>query len=184
MYDESKRYAEALLTAYHRDLGVETRIVRIFNTYGPRMDPDDGRVVSNFVAQAIRGDPITIYGDGSQTRSFQYIDDLIEGMIRLMASDYAGPVNIGNPNEFTVLELAERVITLSGSPSPIEFRPLPADDPVRRRPDISLAKSLLDWEPRVSLDDGLNMTIASFREVLGLESRQPTIGIPEPSVLA
>ena len=140
MYDESKRYAEALMMAYHKDLGVETRIVRIFNTYGPRMDPGDGRVVSNFVVQALRGEPLTMYGDGSQTRSFQYIDDLIEGIVRLMDSGYCEPVNIGNPNEFTMLELAEKVQRSSGSTSEIVFHPLPPDDPVRRRPDISLAR--------------------------------------------
>jgi len=166
MYDESKRYAEALMMAYHNTHRVETRIARIFNTYGPRMDPEDGRVVSNFVVQAIREEPLTIYGDGSQTRSFQYIDDLIEGIVRLMESDYSDPVNIGNPNEFTMLELAEKVLRLSGSKSEIEYRPLPADDPVRRRPDISRAREVLDWQPEVSLEEGLERTIASFREVL------------------
>ncbi len=172
MYDESKRYAEALMMAYHNAHRVETRIVRIFNTYGPRMDPEDGRVVSNFVVQAIRGEPLTIYGDGSQTRSFQYIDDLIKGIVRLMASKCSDPVNIGNPNEFTMLELAEKVLRLSGSDSEIEYRPLPADDPVRRRPDISRAREVLNWQPAVSLEEGLERTIASFREVLGTP-RQP-----------
>lgn len=166
MYDESKRYAEALMMAYHDTYSVETRIARIFNTYGPRMDPGDGRVVSNFVVQALRGEPITIYGDGSQTRSFQYIDDLIEGVVRLMDSDYHEPVNIGNPNEFTVGDLAEMVLRLTGSFSEIVNHPLPPDDPVRRRPDISLARSILCWQPEISLDDGLARTIAAFREHL------------------
>jgi nucleoside-diphosphate-sugar epimerase len=169
MYDESKRYAEALITAYRLDKGVEARIVRIFNTYGPRMDVLDGRVVSNFVVQALQGQPITIYGDGKQTRSFQYIDDLIEGIYRLMQSDYALPVNIGNPNEFTMIELAEKVLALTGSPSKIQFLPLPPDDPVRRRPDIALAREVLGWEPRVSLEDGLRKTITYFRERLRLD---------------
>jgi UDP-glucuronate decarboxylase len=186
MYDESKRYAEALMMAYRHAHRVETRIVRIFNTYGPRMDPEDGRVVSNFVVQAIRGEPLTMYGDGSQTRSFQYIDDLIEGVVRLMESDYSDPVNIGNPNEFTMLELAEKVLRLSGSSSEIEYRPLPPDDPVRRRPDISLAREVLDWQPRVSLEDGLERTIAAFRKVLGTHPRPKANGhhsIVDPAVI-
>ncbi len=166
MYDESKRYAEALMMAYRHAHQVETRIVRIFNTYGPRMDPEDGRVVSNFVVQAILGKPLTMYGNGAQTRSFQYIDDLIEGIVRLMNSDYQDPVNIGNPNEFTMLELAENVLRITGSSSEIVYRPLPADDPVRRRPDISRAKAVLDWEPHVSLEEGLSRTISAFRQVL------------------
>ena len=170
MYDEAKRYGEALMMAYHHDLGVDTRIVRIFNTYGPLMDPEDGRVVSNFIVQALCGHPLTIYGDGLQTRSFQYVDDLIEGIVRLMASDFVEPVNIGNPNEFTMLELAEKVLCATQSRSRLEFRPLPADDPVRRRPDISRAKMLLDWEPVVSLDAGLMKTIPSFETALDLNS--------------
>jgi nucleoside-diphosphate-sugar epimerase len=166
MYDESKRYAEALMMAYHDAHGVETRIVRIFNTYGPRMDPGDGRVVSNFVVQALRGEALTIYGDGSQTRSFQYIDDLIEGISRLMNSDYHLPVNIGNPNEFTVLELAEKVLRIAESTSDVHFLPLPADDPVRRRPDITLARDLLDWQPEIPLEEGLERTVEAFRQVL------------------
>ncbi|MCC6943839.1 MAG: SDR family oxidoreductase [Thermomicrobiales bacterium] len=166
MYDESKRYAEALMMAYHDAHGVETRIVRIFNTYGPRMDPGDGRVVSNFVVQALRGEALTIYGDGSQTRSFQYIDDLIEGIFRLMNSDYHLPVNIGNPNEFTVLELAEKVLRIAESTSEVHFLPLPADDPVRRRPDITLARDLLDWQPEIPLEEGLERTVEAFRQVL------------------
>ena len=168
MYDESKRYAEALITAYAGRYGVGTRIVRIFNTYGPHMAPHDGRVVSNFIVQAIKGEPLTMYGSGQQTRSFQYIDDLIDGIMRLMSSDYSGPVNIGNPNEFTMLELATKVLAMTGSSSEIEFLPLPADDPNRRRPDISLAKAVLGWEPKVSLDAGLEKTIAYYRsEVFG-----------------
>lgn len=166
MYDESKRYAEALMMAYHDNLGVETRIVRIFNTYGPRMDPGDGRVVSNFVVQALRGDPLTIYGDGSQTRSFQYIDDLIEGIVRLMNSTYHHPVNIGNPNEFTMIELAEKVLRLAASRSEIVFLPLPPDDPARRQPDISRAREVLQWQPEIPLEEGLIRTLAAFREVL------------------
>jgi nucleoside-diphosphate-sugar epimerase len=168
MYDESKRYAEALITAYAGRYGIETRIVRIFNTYGPHMAPHDGRVVSNFIVQAIKGEPLTMYGSGQQTRSFQYIDDLIEGIVRLMNSDYSGPVNIGNPNEFTMIELATKVLAMTGSSSEIEYLPLPEDDPNRRRPDISLAKAVLGWEPRVSLDEGLEKTIAYYRsEVFG-----------------
>ncbi|MBX3068916.1 MAG: SDR family oxidoreductase [Thermomicrobiales bacterium] len=166
MYDESKRYAEALMMAYHDAHGVETRIVRIFNTYGPRMDPGDGRVVSNFVVQALRGEALTIYGDGSQTRSFQYIDDLIEGIFRLMNSDHHLPVNIGNPNEFTVLELAEKVLRIAESTSEVHFLPLPPDDPVRRRPDITLARDLLDWQPEIPLEEGLERTVEAFRQVL------------------
>jgi nucleoside-diphosphate-sugar epimerase len=168
MYDESKRYAEALITAYAERYGMHTRMVRIFNTYGPHMAPHDGRVVSNFIVQALKGEPLTMYGSGQQTRSFQYIDDLIEGIVRLMNAHYSGPVNIGNPNEFTMLELATKVLAQTSSASEIEFLPLPADDPNRRRPDITLAKTLLNWEPRVSLDEGLAKTIAYYRsEVLG-----------------
>jgi UDP-glucuronate decarboxylase len=167
-YDEGKRCAETLFFDYWRQHQLAIKVMRIFNTYGPRMDPNDGRVVSNFVVQAIRGEPITIYGDGSQTRSFCYVDDLIEGMIRLMNSpnDFTGPVNIGNPVEFSMIELAERVVRLVGSNSKIVFLPLPQDDPRQRRPDISLAKSKLDWQPHVSLEDGLKETIAYFRRRL------------------
>lgn len=181
MYDESKRYAEALLMAYRNAHRVETRIVRIFNTYGPRMDPEDGRVVSNFVVQAIRGEPLTIYGDGAQTRSFQYIDDLVEGVVRLMESDYSDPMNIGNPNEFTMMELAEKVLRLSGSTSEIEYHPLPPDDPVRRRPDISRAREILDWQPEISLEEGLERTIAAFRRVLDQPVEPHTNGHPPAS---
>jgi len=166
VYDEAKRFAEALVTAYHRYHGLDTRIVRIFNTYGPRMRPNDGRVVSNFIVQALRGEPITVYGDGTQTRSFCYVDDQVEGIYRLFHSDVAEPVNIGNPDEFTILELAERVIALTGSDSRIEFRPLPTDDPKVRRPDITRARTLLGWEPRVSLEEGLERTIAYFEQLV------------------
>ncbi|MBP2647231.1 MAG: NAD-dependent epimerase/dehydratase [Gemmatimonadetes bacterium] len=163
VYDEAKRFAEAMTMAYHRYHGVETRIVRIFNTYGPRMRPNDGRVVSNFIVQALRGHPLTIYGDGSQTRSFCYVSDLIDGIYRLFQSDRSDPVNIGNPGEFTVRQLAERVIELTGSTSKIVTRPLPEDDPKVRQPDITRARERLGWEPRVQLDAGLRSTIDFFR---------------------
>ena len=163
VYDEAKRFAEAMTMAYHRYHGVDTRIVRIFNTYGPRMRPNDGRVVSNFIVQALRGEPLTIYGDGSQTRSFCFVSDLIDGIYRLFQSDRSDPVNIGNPGEFTVRQLAERVIELTGSTSEIVARPLPEDDPKVRKPDISRARERLGWEPRVQLDEGLRRTIEFFR---------------------
>ncbi|MEI8079536.1 MAG: NAD-dependent epimerase/dehydratase family protein, partial [bacterium] len=165
-YDEGKRCAETLFFDYHRQCGVEIKVIRIFNTYGPRMSAHDGRVVSNFIIQALRNEPITIYGDGSQTRSFQYVDDLIEGMLRMMATpkEFTGPVNIGNPGEFTMLALAESVIRLTGSRSPITFHPLPADDPQQRQPDIALAKAKLGgWEPQIPLEEGLRRTIAYFK---------------------
>lgn len=164
-YDEGKRAAETLFFDYWRQYGLEIKVMRIFNTYGPRMAPDDGRVVSNFIMQALRNEPITIYGTGEQTRSFCYVDDLVEGMLRLMASpaDFIGPVNIGNPGEFTMLELASLVVELTGSSSAIEFQPLPQDDPAQRRPDISLAGEKLDWEPTVALREGLQSTIEYFR---------------------
>ncbi len=163
MYDESKRYAEALTMAYSRSRGADARIVRIFNTYGPRLDPKDGRVVTNFITQALRGEPLTVYGDGSQTRSFQYVDDLVEGTLRLMNVEYHEPVNLGNPEEYTVLEFASLIKELTQSPSPIVFTPLPEDDPRQRRPDISLAKRLLNWEPEVPVQDGLARTVEYFR---------------------
>lgn len=166
MYDEAKRYGEALTMAYHRGRGVEVRIARIFNTYGPRMDPEDGRVVTNFITQALRNEPISVYGDGTQTRSFQYVDDLVEGLVRLMASDYCRPVNLGNPEEYTMLELARLVQDLTDSPSEIVYMPLPEDDPRQRRPDISLAKSVLDWEPVVPVRVGLARTIEYLRTVV------------------
>jgi dTDP-glucose 4,6-dehydratase len=170
VYDEAKRFAEAMTMAYHRYHGVETRIVRIFNTYGPRMRPADGRVVSNFIVQALRGDPISIYGDGSQTRSFTYVDDLVEGIYRLFLSDRVEPTNIGNPGEFTVRELAELVLRLTGSPSTINHLPLPEDDPKVRQPDIAVARAVLGWEPRVPLEDGLRRTIPYFEQILERES--------------
>jgi len=165
VYDEAKRYAEAVTMAYRREYGVNTRIVRIFNTYGPRMRANDGRVVTNFISQALHGEPLTLYGDGSQTRSFCYVSDLIEGIYRLAMGDEPGPVNIGNPIEFTVRQLAEIVLRLTGSASAITAIPLPfEDDPRQRRPDISKAKRTLDWEPRVPLEEGLAKTIAYLRE--------------------
>lgn len=168
-YDEGKRCAESLFMNYHVQNDVKIKIVRIFNTYGPKMNPNDGRVVSNFIVQALRGEDITIFGDGMQTRSFQYVDDLVEGMIRMMQTpdDFLGPVNIGNPNEFTMLELAETILDLTGSSSKIVFHPLPVDDPKQRQPDISLArKSLSGWEPRIQLKKGLKHTIVYFDELL------------------
>jgi UDP-glucuronate decarboxylase len=166
-YDEGKRVAETLFFDYHRQNGVDIRVVRIFNTYGPRMLPDDGRVVSNFIVQALRGQNITIYGDGSQTRSFCYVDDLIEGFVRLMeTTGHTGPINIGNPGEFTMLQLAELVLKKIGGPSKITFHPLPSDDPKQRRPDITLAKSHLGWEPKVPLEEGLDRTIAYFKTIV------------------
>jgi UDP-glucuronate decarboxylase len=163
-YDEGKRCAETLFFDYHRENKVDIRVVRIFNTYGPRMHPNDGRVVSNFIMQALRGEDITIYGDGSQTRSFCYVDDLIEGFLRLMNQDeIIGPVNIGNPGEFTMLQLAELVLQLTGSRSQLIHKPLPSDDPKQRRPDITLAKKHLGWEPTIPLEEGLSRTIAYFR---------------------
>ncbi|MBM4201938.1 MAG: SDR family oxidoreductase, partial [Gammaproteobacteria bacterium] len=165
-YDEGKRCAEALFFSYQRQHDVLIKIARIFNTYGPRMHPDDGRVVSNFIVQALRGEPITIYGDGSQTRSFCYVDDLIEGFVRMMASpkEITGPINMGNPGEFTIRELAETVLKMVGGNSRLVTKPLPQDDPKQRQPDISFAKSALDWEPQVNLEAGLEKTIAYFRE--------------------
>jgi UDP-glucuronate decarboxylase len=167
-YDEGKRIAETLFINYHQQNNVRIKIIRIFNTYGPRMHPNDGRVVSNFIVQALKGQDITMYGDGSQSRSFCYVDDLLDGMIRLMNSreDFTGPVNIGNPNEFTMLELAEKVINLTGSKSKIIFMPLPADDPTQRQPNISLAKKELGWEPKIMLDEGLVKTIDFFKSII------------------
>jgi dTDP-glucose 4,6-dehydratase len=164
VYDEAKRFAEAMTMAYHRFHGVKTRIVRIFNTHGPRMRLRDGRVVPNFIAQALKNEPITVYGDGSQTRSFCYVSDLVEGIVRLLRSDYdKGPVNLGNPVEVTILQFAERIKALLGSKSEIVFRPLPEDDPKVRQPDITRAKKILGWEPKVGLDDGLKKTIEYFK---------------------
>jgi UDP-glucuronate decarboxylase len=165
-YDEGKRCAETLFFDYHRQHGLAIKVARIFNTYGPRMHPADGRVVSNFIMQALRGQPLTLYGDGSQTRSFCYVDDLVEGLIRLMDAedDFVGPVNLGNPEEFTVRELAEKVAALIERSNGIAFAPLPADDPRQRRPDISLARERLGWAPTMSLDNGLKPTVAYFRD--------------------
>jgi dTDP-glucose 4,6-dehydratase len=162
-YDESKRFAEALTMAYHRTFGMATNIARIFNTYGPRMKLDDGRVVPAFLDQALRGQPLTVFGDGSQTRSFCYVDDLVDGIYRLMLSDERYPVNLGNPNEMTIREFAERILRQTGSRSQLVFQPLPEDDPKQRRPDIGKARNILGWEPRVGLEEGLNRTVAYFR---------------------
>ena len=168
-YDEGKRCAETLFFDYHRENGVDIRVIRIFNTYGPRMCPDDGRVVSNFIVQALKGEAITLYGDGSQTRSFCYVDDLVEGMIRIMEQEGSvGPINLGNPSEFTIRQLAEKVLEKTASASRLIEEPLPEDDPTQRRPDISLVKSLTDWTPQIELDEGLDKTIAYFKKTLSL----------------
>jgi len=169
VYDEAKRFAEALTMAYQRYHRLDTRIARIFNTYGPRMRPHDGRVVSNFIVQALRGEPLTVYGDGSQTRSFCYVDDLIEGILRLFEHGDPEPTNLGNPHEFTVRQLAERVLALTGSKSRIVERPLPVDDPQVRQPDITRARTMLGWEPAVALDEGLRRTIEYFQDVVKRE---------------
>jgi dTDP-glucose 4,6-dehydratase len=163
VYDEAKRYAEALVMAYHRSRGANTHLVRIFNTYGPRLHPEDGRVISNFIARALANEPLTVYGDGGQTRSFCYVDDLIEGILRLSRSEEHLPVNIGNPNEFTILECAREVLELTGSKSELRYLPMPQDDPTRRCPDITKAKALLGWEPKTELRQGLIRTIEYFR---------------------
>jgi len=175
-YDEGKRCAETLFFDYRRQHDMEIRVVRIFNTYGPRMHPNDGRVVSNFIVQALQGQDITIFGDGKQTRSFCYVDDLIDGMVRMMnnEADFVGPVNIGNPNEFTMLELAQSVLKLTSSKSKLVFRDLPHDDPKQRQPDIGVARQRLSWEPRIQLEQGLLRTIAYFREILGERAASPS----------
>ena len=167
VYDEAKRYAEAMTMAYHRHHHVDVRIVRIFNTYGPRMRPDDGRAVSNFLVQALRGEPITIFGDGSQTRSFTYVDDEIRGFLALLDSDLATPINIGNDNEFTIAQLAELIIEVTGSASELVYLPLPVDDPMQRKPDLTKARTLLGWEPTVQLREGIERTAAYFAALLG-----------------
>lgn len=169
-YDEGKRAAETIFFDYYRQFNIPIRVIRIFNTYGPKMAADDGRVVSNFIVQALRGEDITIYGDGSQTRSFQYVDDLVRGMVAMMenSSDFIGPVNLGNPGEFTIKELAEKVIALTGTKSKIIYKDLPKDDPRKRKPDISLAKEQLDWDPKIPLEDGLQKTIAYFKEQISV----------------
>ena len=173
VYDEAKRFSEALTMAYHRARGTDTAIVRIFNTYGPRLRPDDGRVVSNFLLQAMRGEPLTVYGDGSQTRSLCYVEDEVRGLLALFDSDLTGPVNIGNPDEYTVIQLARTVIELLGSSSTIEHRPLPTDDPTRRRPDITVARTELGWEPTTSLEDGLTRTADFLADDAGLTGSSP-----------
>ena len=171
-YDEGKRVAETFTMDYHRQNRVDVRIVRIFNTYGPRMLADDGRVVSNFIVQALKGDDITVYGDGSQTRSFCYVDDLVEGLARMMENDgFIGPVNLGNPREFTILELAKKINAMTGSRSKIVLKPLPSDDPTQRQPDIALAKQKLGWQPKVDVDNGFNVTIDYFRKELARHGR-------------
>ncbi len=184
-YDEGKRCAETLFFDYHRQHGLKIKVARIFNTYGPRMHPRDGRVVSNFIIQALRGNPVTIYGDGTQTRSFCYVDDLIDGIVRLMNSEdeFIGPVNLGNPREFDMIELAETTIRLTGSSSKIVFRPLPSDDPRKRRPDIRLAREKLGWEPKIDLEEGLTSTIEYFRRLEGIprvleKASSPTLEEP------
>jgi UDP-glucuronate decarboxylase len=168
-YDEGKRAAETLMMDYHRQNRVDIRIVRIFNTYGPRMLPDDGRVVSNFIVQALKGQEITVYGGGSQTRSFCYVDDLVDGMVRMMNSeDFIGPVNLGNPEEFTILDFAKKIVAMTGSKSKIVHKPLPSDDPTQRQPDITLASEKLGWKPKVSVDEGLKKTIEFFRKELSV----------------
>jgi dTDP-glucose 4,6-dehydratase len=169
VYDEAKRFLEAMTMAYRRTHGVDTKIVRIFNTYGPRMRMRDGRVVPNFICQALKGEPLSVYGDGDQTRSFCFVDDLVEGLIRLLWSDESGPVNVGNPNEMTILQFAEKIIEISGSDSVIDYRPLPEDDPKVRQPDITKAKRVLGgWEPKISLDEGLNRTVEYFKQRLAM----------------
>ena len=168
VYDEAKRFSEALTMAYHRRHGLDVRIVRIFNTYGPNMRPDDGRVVSTFLTQALLGKPLTVYGDGAQTRSFCYVEDEVRGFLSLLDSEHAGPVNIGNPDEFTVLQLAAKVLEVTGSKSDVMFEPLPEDDPAQRRPDIALARHVLGWEPTVALEEGLERTARWFAQRLGV----------------
>jgi dTDP-glucose 4,6-dehydratase len=172
VYDESKRFAEATTVAYRRYHNVDTRIVRIFNTYGPRLQLNDGRVISNFMKQALRGDPLTVYGDGSQTRSFCYVSDEVEGILRLALSDVHDPVNIGNPGEFTILQCAHLVQKITGSKSPITYEPLPQDDPRQRRPDITRAKTLLGWEPKIDLGAGLKLSMEYFQQAIALEAEQ------------
>jgi dTDP-glucose 4,6-dehydratase len=167
VYDEAKRYAEAMTMAYHRHHGVDVRIVRIFNTYGPRMRPDDGRAVSNFLVQALRGEPITIFGDGSQTRSFTYVDDEIRGFLALLDSELTSPINIGNDNEFTIAQLAELIVDVTGSSSELVYLPLPVDDPMQRKPDLTKARTLLGWEPTVQLREGIERTAEYFASRLG-----------------
>jgi dTDP-glucose 4,6-dehydratase len=180
VYDEAKRFAEAMAMAYHRVHGLEVRIVRIFNTYGPRMRLRDGRVVPAFIQQALRGEPLTVFGNGSQTRSFCYVDDLVEGIYRLLLSDLTLPVNIGNPHEMTILQFAETILRITGSASPVAFRPLPEDDPRTRQPDIRQARECLGWEPRISLDEGITRTIQFFRRALPVAGGAAQLAEPAP----
>ena len=175
VYDEAKRFAEAMVMAYHRSRGVNSHLVRIFNTYGPRLHPSDGRVISNFMMQALRGQQLTVYGEGNQTRSFCYVDDLIEGILRLSRSTEHLPVNIGNPVEFTILECAQAVLEVTGSKSALRFEPLPQDDPARRCPDITKARTLLGWEPKIPLREGLERSLDFFRGKVGIDAGQPAI---------
>ena len=175
VYDESKRFAEAVTAAYRRYHNVDTRILRIFNTYGPRLQLNDGRVISNFMKQALRGEPLTVYGDGSQTRSFCYVSDEVDGILRLAKTNTPGPVNIGNPTEFTVLECARMVLRVTGSKSNIAYEPLPQDDPKQRRPDISKARALLGWEPKISLEQGLKLSMDYFRQAIELERTEQSV---------
>ena len=179
-YDEAKRFSEAITMAYHRAHGVDTRIVRIFNTYGPRMRLDDGRVLPNFMGQALRGEPLTVYGDGSQTRSFCYVDDLVEGIERLLFADFHEPVNLGNPDEVTILEFAREILELTGGKSRIEYRPLPQDDPRLRKPDIGRARQLLGWEPRVGRHEGLKRTLAYFQAIIAAAAPGGAVPPPRP----
>jgi UDP-glucuronate decarboxylase len=183
-YDEGKRCAETLFFDYHRQHNLDVKVARIFNTYGPRMHPNDGRVVSNFIIQALNGEPLTIYGDGQQTRSFCYVDDLVEGFLRLMDTDpsFTGPVNLGNPNEFTIKELAEAILEMVGSRSVLENRPLPQDDPLQRQPDISLARERLGWQPTIQLQEGLSKTIRYFEELIRMDESAAKPGLQQASV--
>jgi dTDP-glucose 4,6-dehydratase len=181
VYDEAKRFAEAVTVAYRRYHKVDTRIVRIFNTYGPRLQLNDGRVISNFMKQALRDEPLTVYGEGKQTRSFCYVSDEVEGILRLAKSDLAGPVNIGNPNEFTIMECAQLVLKVTESASKIAYEPLPQDDPKQRRPDITLARTRLGWEPKIGLESGLRLSLGYFREAVALYPSKPKPGLPGPA---
>jgi dTDP-glucose 4,6-dehydratase len=174
VYDEAKRFAEAMTMAYHRYHGVNTHVVRIFNTYGPRMRLDDGRVLPNFMGQALRGEPLTVYGDGAQTRSFCYVDDLVEGIFRLLFTDFHEPVNLGNPDEITILQFAQEILELTGGKGHIDYKPLPQDDPKLRKPDITRARTLLGWEPKVNRHDGLRRTLEYFQARIHLAQRQPS----------
>ncbi|HEX7288252.1 MAG TPA: UDP-glucuronic acid decarboxylase family protein [Candidatus Angelobacter sp.] len=178
VYDEAKRFAEAVTMAYRRYYKVDTRIVRIFNTYGPRLQLSDGRVISNFMKQALQGAPLTVYGEGKQTRSFCYVSDEVEGILRLAKSELAGPVNIGNPNEFTIMECAQLVLKVTGSESKIAFEPLPQDDPQQRQPDITLARTKIGWEPKIDLESGLRLSLGYFREAVALHPSKPNPALP------